>query len=374
MQVTVSAGELAAALKIVKPAISSKSYTPVIQNVLLEASGDTLTLTGTNLGDLTLRTSIPADISTPGSTTTSEARLASWIDLQGGKAEVGMRADDKGLTLSVGRNRARLGIIPAEDFPPFATVDTDAITLPADRLIRGIELTLPSVSKDFIDNVKSGLMLHFIGDRLKMAGLDGYRLGVIEIPLDGALSEPVSLLVPRLSIVALNALLGAGGDVLIATNEPNTLASFVVGPTTLITRILSGVYPDYNRVIPVECAASCAVPSAELTSQIRAAMLADDEKRVNFTIEAGGLKVQARASGPFEEHEGYVDGETSGTVTFCLNGAYTLDAIKALGSSRVVITTDGPGKPVVLTAPEGRETGLQLVMTMHVNAAKARAA
>lgn len=373
MHVTVNAGELAAALRVVKPAISTRPFAPILQNVLLEAAGTTLTLTGTTT-ELTLRTSVQADVAEPGSTTTSESRLSGWIDLQGGKAEVEIKADAKGLALSVGRNRARLGIIPSEDFPPFAALDAEAVTIPADRLIRGIELTLPSVAKEDSRPVLSGLLMAFSNETLKLAGADGHRLGIHSIQLDTAISEPVVLLIPRANVVALSGLLSSSGDVLIATNERNTLASFVVGPTTLITRLLDGQYPDYQRIIPVECACSCTVSAAELTNQIRAALLAVDENRVNFEIEEGRLKVHVRASGPFEEHEGYVDGETSGAVTFCLNGAYTLDAIRALGSSQIVIATDGPGKPVLLTAPEGRETGLQVVMTMHIEGAKARAA
>lgn len=375
MQLTVNAGELATALRILKPAVGRAAFVPILSHVLIDARDGRLTLTASNT-DLTLETSILATVTKPGRTTTSAAKLADWSALQTPKAELSLSADAKNLHLAIGRNKARLGVADADDFPMASIFDGLAITLPADDFSRGLDLALPSVAKEESRPVLGGLLLKFEGTTLTLAGADSHRLGVARLTLADTIADPLSLIVPRANVVALGGLLNTGGDLTIQTNEVRTRVQFTVGETSLGSSLLDGQFPDFMRVVPVDHKATITVSAADLVMQIQSALLAHGskalERPVRFRASADGLLVWAQTEDM--EHEGVATGEHVGeTVDFALNGTFTVEAIRALGSEQIVIGSSGPTGAVLMTTPDGPERECQVVMAMFIKEAQVAA-
>lgn len=375
MHVVVNAGELAAALKVVSPAVAGRTTLPILTHVLLDAHDDRLTLSATNL-EISLRTSIPAEVATPGQTTTTEAKLSAWAGLQPKGAAVTLKADAKNLALTCGRDRARLSVADPDDFPPLPAVEGQSFILASDLLARGLDLTLPSVATQEISRpVLSGLLWAFAGDALKLAGADGYRLGAATVALVEPVDDPLSLIVPRAAMLALKGLLGGSTTVLVETSWKQAQVAFTAGETRLCSRLIEGQFPDYQRIIPTEFKATATVQTAALALQIRSAQLAGRDAPVRIRTDPGQGTLTVWSRDPDAEHEGVIDSEVSGeSLEIALNAAYVLDALEALDSERVMVGSNGATSPCLITAPEDTSGALQVVMALHVPGAKAVAA
>jgi DNA polymerase-3 subunit beta len=374
MQIVVNAGELAAALKVIHPAVAGRTVLPILTHVLLDALDDRLTLSATNL-EISLRTSIHAEVSKPGRATASEAMLSEWVGLQPKTVATTLKADAKNLHLTCGRDRARLGVADAEDMPPSPNVEGQAFILAADMLARGLDLTLPSVARDDSRHVLRGLCWTFAGEALTLAGADGHRLGVASVALVEPVEEPRNLIVPRTAMLALRGLLGGAATVLVETSARLAQVAFTDGETRLCSSVIEGQFPDYQRIIPVEFKTSATVQADALARQVRSAQLAGKTAPVSFRTDPDDGTVTVWSQDPDAEHEGVIDGEVRGeALEIALNAAFTLDALEALGGERVTLGFNGASSPCLITTPEDSSGALQVVMPMHIKGAKAVAA
>lgn len=365
MQLTLKAGDLAAALKICHPAVPGKTTLPILTHVMLDARHGRLTISATNL-EISLRTSVPAEVSTDGRTTVPEAKLATWCSFQHRDTDVTLKGDDKNITLQAGRDRAKLPAISAEDYPPIPEHDAEPINISAALLDQALDRTLGNVAKEDSRPVLFGALLTFDGETLEMVGADGFTLGLARVDLAAPVAERTTLIVPGRSLAALQSLLGDVGLVEIKAGTHGV--SFDVGPTTLSSRIIEGQFPDYRRIIPTEAKSTTVVNTAALIAQVQAAQMVDRATPVRFRPdpEAGTLTIWARDADV--EHEGVLDAEVSGEpLEVALRGDQALLALRALGSETVELRLNGPASPVLLTAPGGEATAIQICMPTYVD-------
>lgn len=365
MHCTVNAGELAAALRVVHPAVARRITLPILTHVLLDARDDRLTLSATNL-EISLRTLIAAEVTEPGRTTVSEAKLSMWAGLQGRESTVTLKGDAKNLTLLSGRDRVRIGAIDADDSPPLPEVDAEPINVSAALLDRALTLTLGSVAKENSRPVLFGALMTFKDDALEMAGADGFTLGFARVDLAAPVTETTALIVPGKSLATLAGLLGDVGLVEISASQRGV--AFVVGPITLFSRLIDGTFPDYRRVAPTEAKSVTVANTDALELQIRSAQIVDKTTPVRFRSDpkAGTLTVWARDVDT--EHEGVIDAEVTGeALQFALRCDQALMAIKALASKTVEIRSNGPATPVLITIPDASDVAWQVLMPTHVD-------
>src|SRR5207302_2454329 len=78
MKVTCRPAVLGQALQVVSRAISTRTTLPILNNILLETTGDGLALTATNL-EVGIRKLVPAEISVEGSTTAPARLLTDFV-------------------------------------------------------------------------------------------------------------------------------------------------------------------------------------------------------------------------------------------------------------------------------------------------------
>ena len=366
LHVTIKAGDLAAALKLVHPAIAGKTTLPILQHVLLDARDGRLTISATNL-EISLRTSIPAEVTAIGQTTVPEAKLATWIGYQGRDVDVTLKGDDKNVTLQAGRDRAKLPAISADDYPRIPERDAEPINVSAALLAQALSRTLGNVAKEDRRAVLQGACLTFEGETLEMVGADGLTLGFARADLAAPVAERTVLIVPQRSLAALSSLLGDVGLVEIKAGLHGV--AFDVGPTTLFSRVIEGQFPDWRRIVPTEAKCTVVVNTTALVAQVQAAQMVDRATPVRLKPdpEANTLTIWARDVDV--EHEGVLDADVSGeSLEVALRGDQALLALRALASETVEIRANGPDKPVMLTIPGADGVALQVLVPMYVAA------
>lgn len=374
MRLTIDKSVLAKALRIVGHAVPGTPSLPVLRNVLLEASaeGQGLQIAATNL-EIRVSCQVTANVQEPGAITVPARMLG----------EIVANMPDGGLALTLGNGqmltvagtgrKANIKGIDAEEFPPVPGIESETrLTLDAKSLCEAIAQTVVAAAKDDLRPALSGVLFEFAGDKLTLAGADGYRLAVRELTLPTTIPEH-SIIVPAKALVELSRIIDDKTDVLELTPDKARVHCRItrgdddISSVTLISQLIAGNFPSYRRLIPPSRATRIETSTDELLSALRLVRAYRDAKTAILTMEADTnlLTVKSRQ---------IEDGEGTAEVAACLTGEplrigldviYLSDALGAITTERVSLEANGSTGPMIIK-PVDRDDYVHVIMPMAV--------
>jgi DNA polymerase-3 subunit beta len=343
MEFTVSKADLVRELSLSQGVVEKKTTIPILSNVLLEARGDRLFLTATDL-ELGLRTSCAAKVKKEGSGTIPARKLLDYVRLLP-DADIAIKfAENNWANFTCGRSRTRIAGMSRESFPELPAMPATIAEIPAKQLSAMIARTMFAISMEESRFTLNGALL-LLGDKtLTMVATDGHRLAYVQRPAgsDAAVSSGNGMayraLVPRKAMAEITKLSDdADADAKVRFAGDDNHLFFEFGPRLLITRKLTGNFPDYERVLPQDNTNIAKLVKDEIKSAIeRVAQFADERSRairVQFT--AGEVKVFSSALETGESEES-VPGEYSGPdLEIGFNAQYLLDFLRVVPQDHV---------------------------------------
>ncbi len=343
MEFTVSKADLVRELSLSQGVVEKKTTIPILSNVLLEAREDRLFLTATDL-ELGLRTSCPARVKKEGSGTIPARRLLDYVRLLP-DADITVRfAENNWANFTCGRSRTRIAGMSRESFPELPVMPETIAEIPVKQLAAMIARTMFAISMEESRFTLNGALLLLDDKTLTMVATDGHRLAYVQRPahLDGAATAVTAVayraLVPRKAMAEIVKLSDdAAPDATVRFGGDDNHLFFQFGPRLLITRKLTGNFPDYERVLPQDNTHIAKLAKDEIKSAIeRVAQFADERSRairVQFT--AGEVKVFSSALETGESEES-IPGEYSGPdLEIGFNAQYLLDFLRAVPQDQV---------------------------------------
>jgi DNA polymerase-3 subunit beta len=339
MEFTVSKADLVRELSLSQGVVEKKTTIPILSNVLLEARGDRLYLTATDL-ELGMRTSCAAKVKKEGSGTIPARKLLDYVRLLP-DADITVKfGENNWANFTCGRSRTRMAGMSRESFPELPAMPDAIAEIPVKQLSAMIARTMFAISMEESRFTLNGALL-LLGDKtLTMVATDGHRLAYVQRPSDGSGSNGVAYraLVPRKAMAEITKLSeDAGTDGKVRFGGDDNHLFFEFGPRLLITRKLTGNFPDYERVLPQDNTNIATLVKDEIKGAIeRVAQFADERSRairVQFT--AGEVKVFSSALETGESEES-VPGEYSGPdLEIGFNAQYLLDFLRAIPQDHV---------------------------------------
>jgi DNA polymerase III subunit beta len=343
MEFTVSKADLVRELSLSQGVVEKKTTIPILSNVLLEARGDRLFLTATDL-ELGLRTSCPAKVKKEGAGTIPARKLLDYVRLLPDADMTVKFAENHWANFTCGRSRTRIAGMSRESFPELP-VRPEAITeIPVKQLSAMIARTMFAISMEESRFTLNGALL-LLGDKtLTMVATDGHRLAYVQRPaqLDGAAGNGHGMsyraLIPRKAMGEITKLSDeAGPDAKVRFGGDDNHLFFEFGPRLLITRKLTGNFPDYERVLPQDNVNIAMLSRDEIKGAIeRVAQFADERSRaIRVQFSAGEVKVFSSSLETGESEES-VPGEYSGPdLEIGFNAQYLLDFLRAVPQDHV---------------------------------------
>ena len=186
MEFTVSKADLVRELSLSQGVVEKKTTIPILSNVLVEASGDRLQLTTTDL-ELGFRTSCPAKIKKEGSGTIPARKLLDYVRLLPDMDITIKFAENHWASITCGRSRTRIAGMSRESFPELPEAPAPIAEIPAKQLASMISRTMFAISMEESRFTLNGALLLLGGDKgLTMVATDGHRLAYVQHPPDGA--------------------------------------------------------------------------------------------------------------------------------------------------------------------------------------------
>jgi DNA polymerase-3 subunit beta len=338
MEFTVSKADLLRELSLSQGVVEKKTTIPILSNVLLQAREDRLYLTATDL-ELGLTTSCPARVKKEGFGTIPARKLLDYVRLLP-DADITVKfTENHWANFTCGRSRTRIAGMSRESFPELPAMPDVIAEIPGKQLSAMIARTMFAISMEESRFTLNGALL-LLGDKtLTMVATDGHRLAYVQRPSEAATGTlAYKALVPRKAMAEILKLADdAGADAKVRFGGDDNHLFFQFGPRLLITRKLTGNFPDYERVLPHDNTHIARLAKDDIKGAIeRVAQFADERSRairVQFTT--GEVKVFSSSLETGDSEES-VPVEYSGPdIEIGFNAQYLLDFLRVIPQSKV---------------------------------------
>jgi DNA polymerase-3 subunit beta len=331
MELVVRKTDLLRELQLFQGIVERKNTIPILANVLIEASGDEVKLLATDL-EVGLRSKCTASVAKGGSLTLPAKKLFEIIKALP-ETDVRIEEDKGGVKVAADRFDSRMQTLPREDFPtlPDATGGYSAM-LPREALRQMIAKTQFAITGEDTRYFLNGALFILRPDSMSLVSTDGHRLALINAPREKAAAkgkpaeEEVRRILPRKTLLELGRLLAEGdGEIRYEAGENHLF--FDIGGRLLISRMIDGQFPAFERVIPKSNDKRIEFDRDRLTNAVkRVALLSNERSRaVKFQIESGKVEIASSSPELGEAKEVLMVDYSGPPVTICFNAQYVLD-------------------------------------------------
>ncbi|MGE3271413.1 MAG: DNA polymerase III subunit beta, partial [Chloroflexota bacterium] len=378
MKLTCLPEKLNEGLAAVGRVVASRSTLPVLGNVLLETDGGQLKLAATNL-ELTVVCWVGAKVEEEGAITLPARLLQDYVGLLTPGEPLLLELKGKKAHLLCGRNDANISGIDAEEFPAIPSVSGGlTLKIAAPRLKEAIAQVVFAAAPDDSRPVLAGVLMQVGDGKLTMAAADGFRLAVRKIDLADADVPDFSMIVPAkaLNEVARGLPSDDEVEVEIAVTPDQSQVLFRHRQAEIVSRLIEGQFPDFNRIIPRDSKTRVTVQTADFLRATKAAQVfaRDNSMIVRLNLvpaeggdEALGKVTVAATSAEIGENTGDVDASVEGdAMQVAFNGKYLRDALEALDVQQAFLEVTGPASPGLIRPASGPNGYIQVIMPMHV--------
>ena len=282
-------------------------------------------------------------------------------------SELSLTLDDKRLQLKAGKSRFNLQTLPAEDFPRMATGDGQAtrLVLTQKQMKRLLGLVQYAMAQQDIRYYLNGLLVVAKGNELRMVATDGHRLAYAAETLAEA-PAPIEVILPRKTVLELSRQLDDTEEPFEILLTP-TQARFSFGSIELVSKLIDGKFPDYERVIPQHHAKVIKLSrNTLLHSLLRAAILTNEKFRgVRLVLSQGSLKIIS-SNAEQEEAQEEIEIEYGGdALDVGFNVTYLLDVLNNVSNESIELHLADANSSALFVLP-GNDTFKYVVMPMRI--------
>jgi DNA polymerase III subunit beta len=306
MEFTVRKFDLLQELTLIQGVVERKTTIPILANVLVKAEGGELRIAATDL-EIGLKSVCTSKTTVPGTVTLPAKRLYEIVRALPDKEIKFKRGEANWVSVTCGSSRFRIAGLPQEDFPALAEPKSTLGRIPSDVLAKLITRTIFAISTEDSKFTLSGALLLLKPGSITMVATDGHRLAHIEKsePLE-EVTEEIKVLVPRKAMSELVRMISESADAdQIGFGRDDNHLFFDMGKRLLISRMLTGQFPNYEAVLPRNNDRVVTVNREEIASAIkRVAILSDERSRtVKLMLANGSMEITASHSDLGEAHE-----------------------------------------------------------------------
>jgi DNA polymerase-3 subunit beta len=333
MELVVRKNDLLRELQLFQGIVERKNTIPILANVLMDAKGDTVTLLATDL-EVGLRSTCPATVSKGGSVTLPAKK---FYEIVKSLPETDIRiADDKGgVKIAADRFESRMQTLPREDFPSLPEPGGAATAALARSAVKEmVAKTQFAITGEDTRYFLNGALFVLRPGEMSLVATDGHRLALVSMARDGAgqSADEVRAILPKKTLGELGRLLmeSDGGDVSYERGENHLF--FDAGGRLLISRMIDGQFPAYERVIPKGNDKHIEFERDRLTNAVKRVQIMSNERSRAVKIQIDKGKVEITSSSPdLGEAKETLPVDYSGTaMQICFNAQYVIDFLAAV--------------------------------------------
>ena len=337
MDFVIARNALQKELAFVQGIVERKNTIPVLANILIESAGeDAIRISGTDL-DVTIRCDAEArEISKAGAICVPARKLFDIARLLPDAPVSFRKEENEWVTVECDRSKFRLPGVSKETFPELPGFKSTPLNLPASVLRVLIERTIIAITQEEGRYQLSGAKFELDKKNVKMVTTDGHRLAFISTDRSNGSGEGVDVLIPRKTLAELTKLTSDfDGDINLGADENHVY--FQVGSRLLISRLLSGQFPNYEMVMPKNNDRTATFDTLSLNQAIRrVALMADDRSHaIRMHLAKEQLLISSQNAEEGEARETITTNFAGDETEIGFNAQYLQDFLNVVGSDQV---------------------------------------
>ncbi len=350
--------------------VEKKNPLPILSSILIEAKDNNLILSSTDM-DISITEKINCNVLENGATTINAHTIYDIIRKLQDDSEIEIICNDgKLLTLRSGTSRFSLNCLPKEDFPIIETENSGkTIKINSQELLKLIDKTKFAISTEETRYFLNGLYLNVNSEnnkRITIVGTDGHRLAKFEHVKEDLNEQIQGVIIPKKTINELSKLLSENTEE-IELNINTSKIVFFIQNLVLISKLIDGSFPDYNKVIPNNNNNIMTVKRVELASAVdRVSTIANEKTPVVKLKLMKNLininTVNSENNSASEDIEVKYEGET---IEIGFNSKYILELINNLEDDEISIAYKDNSSPIMATEKSNPDL-VYVLMPMRV--------
>jgi DNA polymerase-3 subunit beta len=349
MKLQVTQENLNKALNSVARVANSRGTLPILANVLIKTSKNRLSIAATNL-DIAITHYIGAKVSDEGSITVPARLMQDFVNSLP-EGVINLELDGNKLNITTEQYQSVVNGINAEDFPVMPAIDGGSSwKIDGGLFKKSLQQVAFAASSDETRPVLTGVLLQSRDGKLTIAATDSYRLAEKHL---GKQTQDFQLLIPASAMQDLLRVIGeAESDITVTYDDQQAL--FQVGDVELVTRLVDGQYPDYQKLIPQNFATVALLKKADFVNVTKVSSLFARESAgsVTISVDEATQKLSIRSvASQLGENTATAEAKISGSGSITLNSRFILDALNALAGEEVEFSFNGKLEATLLKDP-----------------------
>jgi DNA polymerase III subunit beta len=351
--------------------IEKKTTLPILSNILIEAKNSKIKITATDLDIIYFEEFSPNEIIKEGSTTTSASILYDILrKLEANVKVVLTLVNENKLKLIAGNSKFNLLCMPSDNFP-LSEEDTnqESFEITSQKFLKLLNKTRISISNDETRHYLNGVYLHKTKLENKSflccVATDSHRLSSSSIEIDSNINiEPIIL--PKKTIFQLISLLEQDNKNIKISNSKSKI-KFEMENGVLISKVIDGRFPDYNKVIPKNNDKSLEIKLAEFKNSIERVTTVSSDKKEGLKMLISKSSIQLSVNNPNsgEGVENIKAKFNSDDLSISFNSRYLSDIASQIENDSIVIILKDAGSPVLIRDFLDKNT-FHVVMPMKI--------
>lgn len=375
MKVSVLQENISWALGIVSRAVSPRSTSPVLANVLMATDEGRLRLSATNL-ELGITCWIGAKIEEDGSTTVPARIFSDLVNtLPDGQVDMNLTEETQTLNVTSGASNTDIKCIDSQEFPPMPALDpNEGIQINMADLKEIIRQVVFASYAGDARPVLTGALVTLEEKILTMVAADGFRLSVRTAELPQAVEQPVKAIIPARALSELARIAGDDEETITMVLPPGRgQVIFRMKDIELVSQLIEGEFPEYQQIIPTSHNTRTIISTeAFLGACKRAEIFAREGSYiVKLNIEPGDedkpgsieISAQSEETG---SNETTVDATVEGpSIVIGFNVRFLREVLDVVNTPNVALETTAPAAQGVVR-PLGEEDFLHVIMPINL--------
>lgn len=356
MKLTCTQENLARGLLIANRGSDKSVNLPILNNALLKAGKEGLQIITTNL-ELAIKTTVRGKIESAGDYTIN-TRLVTDFVTSLKKENIEITLQDDLLQLTGDNHSSQIKGLPASDFPVIPEVSSAySLTVGSEDLKKALEQVVFAASSDESRPELNGVYWNIGQTQVTMAATDSYRLAECVFSIIGKTSEPREIIVPVKTMREVERIIGLeeAKDIQIFIDENQI--QFTIGLTEIVSRLVTGSYPDYKQIIPQAFKNEAAFSTQDMLQAIKSTSLFCKQGINDIRLGFDGKKTEIVVSA-----ENSIAGKNSSRLPVqsenrdldvVFNYKYLIDGLRVVGAAEAALKTNDGAGPALLLPKNG---------------------
>lgn len=356
MKFYVNSSELSEAMNIVSKALTNKKSIPVLEGIKIEAEGDTVKFTATDL-DLFIEKKIKAEVFLEGQAVIPGRFFTEYVRKLSEFERIEFeKLDNRRILVRYGEAKIEIQCFEEDTYPEILSIaNGNSFKIPEKDLKELLEKTIFSVAVDDSRPILKGCLFETEDDTLSAVGLDGYRIAICKKAISEKKGD-AKVVVPGRNLQEICKIFTDSDNAVTVVVKDSNI-KFDLGHTVIVSRLLEGEYVHYKGIVPSNFKTSVVIKIGEISSCLeRTALIARNKNNnsVKLLIQDNQICISADSESASGQ-EIVVVKQEGDDLKIAFNSKYLQEALSRIKEDYAKIEFNKANTPAMIHPIEGEE-------------------